>query len=218
MILITILFNERNMNKKLLFVLLCVSFKSCGYWINPRYSKMSKKIQEEYKIEPLESIKEFSRDRNAYEIYSTDVQTTKDLIQYSEKPYTLVVFYAHWCAPCHKNMPEVVRFEDQNKDSLNLICISSSDWLEKEKEITYLKKYQVGQKTSLIIDYKGYGDEFMNWNRIANFLSELVPKKYSRENEFTIALPHYLLFNSNMKLLKENGAPFLATDFEKYLN
>ncbi|WP_209319755.1 TlpA family protein disulfide reductase [Ancylomarina longa] len=176
---------------------------------------MSKKTQSKYNVPKLTESKHLFRESGPYEIYSTTVKSTRDLIKESDKPYSLLVFYAHWCAPCHKNMPILNKFDLHNKDSINLIFISSSDWLEKDREIDYLRKYKVRNKISLIIDYKEYGSEFMNWNRISNFIHDLVPQEDTQYQLSNIGLPHYMLFNNRGELLLETGAPF---DIEKYEN
>ena len=205
------------MKIKLSSIILFSLLTSCGYWINPRYVKMSKKTQIEYEAPKLSNLEGFYTEKGDYEIYSANVKKTKELISGSNKPYSLLVFYAHWCKPCHQNMPKLKEFDSNNQDSINLIFISSSDWLERGAEKTYLERYKVRNKSSLIIDYKEYGSEYMNWNRISSFIQELAPEIYSNTKELNVGLPHYMLFDKKCGLLLESGSPFENVEFGKYI-
>ncbi len=208
------------MKIKIALFILIGFLTSCGYWINPRYVKMSKKVQTEYKAPEFSNLEEFYAERDEYEIYSTTVEKTKDLIKNSDKPYTLLAFYAHWCKFCHENMPKLKEFDSNNHDSINLIFISSSDWLERGEDKAYLERYEVRNKSSLIIDYREYGSEYMNWNRLAAFYQELAPEVYGNSidsKDLDVGLPHYMLFNNKCELKMESGSPFKNIEFEKLM-
>lgn len=204
------------MKFKLSFFVVLSLFTSCGYWINPRYVKMSQKTQAEYEVPKLSNLEEFYIEKGDYEIYSANVKKTKELISGSNKPYSLLVFYAHWCKPCHQDMPKLNEFDSNNQDSINLIFISSSDWLDRGKDKAYLERYKVRNKSSLIVDYKEYGSEFMNWNRIESFIKELEPERYGNQKDVNIGLPHYMLLNKKCELMIELGAPFEGVDCEAF--
>lgn len=125
----------------------------------------------------------------------------------------MLAFYAPWCKPCHLNMSILQSLEKRNED-LQIIYISSSDWLERENDLEYLRHYKVKNKNSLIIDIYKYGDKYMPWERLDKVITEL-------ENRSTqdIGLPYYILFDNQGKLLiSAGGYPFPTENFQKILD
>ena len=67
------------------------------------------------------------------------------------KKVTLVHFWATWCAPCTKELPEVVSFVSsyQNSDFQLLLVSLDENWSEAE---SFLKKIKLPQNTISILD------------------------------------------------------------------
>jgi hypothetical protein len=106
-------------------------------------------------------------------------------------------------------MPELKTFFDLNKDEVEIVFISSVDWLETHSDKSMLDKYGFNDHPLLSIDIHEYGNQFTNWNRLSKFLKELIPD-YSGE----IALPTYLLFDNKGELLSFYNSSFKADLFK----
>ncbi|SFM36912.1 AhpC/TSA family protein [Gracilibacillus orientalis] len=44
-----------------------------------------------------------------------------------EQDYVLLNFWATWCKPCLKEMPDMQTFEDENKDSIKVIAVNTTN-------------------------------------------------------------------------------------------
>ncbi len=56
-------------------------------------------------------------------VFST-TEYKDNYISYKEKPYTLVVFWASWCAPCRKEIPALKKLYEKYNSQLNIISVS----------------------------------------------------------------------------------------------
>lgn len=187
---------------------------SCGYWINPRYVKMSKKTKLAYAIPAINKADDFYSQAPSGKLmpaYSVDVETTRLIINKSTKKHVLLVFFSYWCSSCHEGMPSLKKFADLNKKDVDIIFISSSDWLDTNKDKIFINNYGFENTPLLSIDLYKYGTEFMNWNRLSNFVGELLSLDTEKLN---IGLPTYLLFTNTGDFLLEGKIPFNINEME----
>ena len=180
---------------------------SCGYWINPRYIKMSKKTQNEHLLNPIIEPETYYNKTN--NIYSIDVKSLEEIIKISSKKYVVIYFFAHWCSSCPLSIKKLNEFYKKNKSEVEIIFISTSDWLEVKDDKLFLEKYGFKNNNLLAVNIFKYGTKFMNWERLNNFSKELLSK------EIELRLPSYFLFNNKGELLKSQKAPNFWNKFDK---
>lgn len=103
-------------------------------------SKFKKYVQSNYTT-VREGLKDLPVDKNLYapSFYSTDLSIV--ISQFKDKPL-LIDFWASWCLPCLKKIPEIVNYKEQYPN-LNLLFIS----LDKSQDIwkLYLYKNDLGR-------------------------------------------------------------------------
>jgi len=195
--------------------ILLFSMCSCGYWINPRYVKMAKKTRLAYALPAINKAEDFYSKPSLTDpllTYSVDVETTKLIISKSSKKYVLIVFFSYWCSACHEGMPGLKQFADNNKKDVDIIFVSSSDWLDTSKDKVFIDKFGFKNTPLLSIDLYKYGTEFMNWNRLGAFVGELLSMDTEKLN---IGLPTYLLFTNTGDFLLEGKVPFNIREMEE---
>jgi len=80
----------------------------------------------------------------------------------SQGDWTVVNYFAEWCAPCLREIPELNHFYQQNKDKVNIFAISF-DPLNNEQLLALQQKYNIQFP---VIDSLNS----MPWNRLPNAL------------------------------------------------
>lgn len=189
------------------FVFFSLLLSSCGIWINPRYVMKSKKTRERFALEQLVETKGFFETK--HNTYSVTFDKLKEVICSSARKNVLVVYFSHWCLSCHASMPKLKQVYQENRENLDIVFISSVDWLEVEADRELLDKYGFTEQSMLSIDIYKYGTEFMNWNRIRNFINEL-----NSSNLEALHLPLYTLYDTNGNQLKFSDSTFDSDTFE----
>ena len=116
------------------------------------------------------------------DIVLSSTEYKDNYISYKEKPYTLVVFWASWCAPCRKEIPALKKLYDKYNSQLNIISVSvDNDSLLWENALKLEK---------------------MNWQQL------LVPRK-SKESlmsKFDLsAIPKIYFYNESRLVYKNVG-------------
>jgi thiol-disulfide isomerase/thioredoxin len=70
-----------------------------------------------------------------------DDKAVKSMIDNDKGKVVLVNFFASWCAPCHKEFPDIVKLYDKYKDQgLDVIAISMNDVTEKPDMEAFIKE------------------------------------------------------------------------------
>ncbi|WP_171594110.1 TlpA family protein disulfide reductase [Marinifilum caeruleilacunae] len=111
---------------------------------------MSKRTKEKFALPELMSKKDYyDKTEVAYSVNSNQV---KELISSSKHKKVLLVFFAHWCIPCHESMPDLRSFYLQKRDEIEIIFISSVDWLEVNSDRKMLNKYDFASHPMLSIN------------------------------------------------------------------
>ena len=62
---------------------------------------------------------------------------------------TLLVFAAEWCPHCHTELPEVQKFYEENKDSVNVVVVFTS----RKSNLTATKQYVAENKFTFPVYY-----------------------------------------------------------------
>ncbi len=73
-------------------------------------------------LTPITELKDSKKNKNLYDIQFHSKDLTDILAQYSGKPL-LIYFWATWCLPCLKSLPEIVELKKKYPD-LNIIYVS----------------------------------------------------------------------------------------------
>lgn len=136
--------------RKYLILFLLVIF---GFSING--CKKNEKVEPESKTNPSMENKEASELAPNFDLTSTNGKNIK-LSDYRGK-IVIVDFWATWCAPCRKGIPDLIELQKEFKDNLVVIGISL-DQDTKPDVIPFINKYGINYPVvyatnQVIIDY-----------------------------------------------------------------
>jgi cytochrome c biogenesis protein CcmG, thiol:disulfide interchange protein DsbE len=92
-------------------------------------------------------------------------------------------FWATWCGPCEKELPEFIKFIDSFNGKFKGVLVASKD--EKSKVVRYLKRFNLG--TNFIIAHDPNGELLKNFG--------------------SLRVPETFLFDSNGLFFKKYVGP-----------
>jgi len=111
-----------------------------------------------------EDLKDSPSDMNLYDVHFKSIDLTKVISRFEDKPL-LIDFWASWCSPCLKKIPETIAFKNKYPN-LNIIFIS----LDKSQDAWKLYLYEHS-----LLNYSQFRRNFNNQDRIFNQIPE-IPK------------------------------------------
>lgn len=143
-------------------------------------------------LTPITELKDSKKNKNLYDIQFHSKDLTDILAQYSGKPL-LIYFWATWCLPCLKSLPEIVELKKKYPD-LNIVYVS-------------VDQSQPGWK-SFLFERNMYGSNQFRRN-FAN--QDTIFKKIP-------VIPKYGLFNGygNLELLDEINDAVISQYLKKF--
>ena len=104
----------------------------------------------------------------------TDVNETKQTLYKNLEKYTIIDFWASWCAPCRKENPNVVALYNKYKDKgLNIIGISLDN--DKQKWINAIEKDQLSWLQ--LSDLKGWNEPLLQTFKITSIPKTIILDK-----------------------------------------
>lgn len=115
------------------------------------------------------------------------MELLKDSIQSDSSRLTLVNFYATWCRPCVREIPDLIALSSKHKDRLRLMMVSIDDAQVVSSVLPdFLKKHQMQFQT-----WYSYGD--------APAASQIISGLYPAWNS---SIPLSLLYDARGNLLQ----------------
>lgn len=109
-----------------------------------------------------------------------DTTTFSDMLQKNKGKWLYIDFWASWCGPCKRTMPESVKLKKALKDeNVKLIYLSLNDKREKWKQA--IKNYNISKSDNYFIEN--------------GMVSKVI------ENLGIKTLPHYLIYNPKGELV-----------------
>jgi thiol-disulfide isomerase/thioredoxin len=106
------------------------------------------------------------------------------IIKDSKNKLVLVNFWATWCSPCKKEMPDLLKLQDKYKKNFTLVLVSLDFIEEKNKAHEFMKSLEVPF------------DTYLNTEEINSFL-EKMPESW------TGAIPFTVLYNGRNEQVLE---------------
>jgi thiol-disulfide isomerase/thioredoxin len=137
-----------------------------------------------------------------------DDKAVKSMVEHDKGKVVLLNFFASWCAPCHKEFPDIVKLYDKYKDQgLDVIAVSMNDVTEKPDMEAFIKEMKppfTVYLTSSTEDsaYKAFYDV---WNTQDG---DTLPMSiiYDRDGK----LQHYYPKERNYAQMEQDVTPLLA--------
>ncbi len=90
---------------------------------------------------------------------------------------TLLVFAAEWCPHCHTELPEVQKFYEENKDSVNVVVVFTN----RKSSLTAVKQYVTESKFTFPVYYDA-NQSLMKGFKIKNVPTNIIIQKSIIEN------------------------------------
>ena len=113
----------------------------------------------------------------SFELREFSGKYTKSRKIFNNRKPTLLVFAAEWCPHCHTELPEVQKFYDENKDSINVAVIFTS----RKTNLTSTKQFVEENKFTFPIYYDA-NQSIMKGFKIKSVPTNLIIQKSVIEN------------------------------------
>ena len=113
----------------------------------------------------------------SFELREFSGKYTKSRKIFNNGKPTLLVFAAEWCPHCHTELPEVQKFYDENKDSINVAVIFTS----RKTNLTSTKQFVEENKFTFPVYYDA-NQSIMKGFKIKSVPTNLIIQKSIIEN------------------------------------
>lgn len=113
----------------------------------------------------------------SFELREFSGKYTKSRKIFNNGKPTLLVFAAEWCPHCHTELPEVQKFYDENKDSINVAVIFTS----RKTNLTSTKQFVEENKFTFPV-YYDVNQSIMKGFKIKSVPTNLIIQKSVIEN------------------------------------
>jgi thiol-disulfide isomerase/thioredoxin len=138
-----------------------------------------------------------------------DDKAVRSMVDHDKGKVVLLNFFASWCAPCHKEFPDIVKLYGKYKDQgLDVIAVSMNDATEKPDMEAFLKEMKPPFTVYLTssTDDSAYKAFYDVWNTQDG---DTLPMSiiYDRSGK----LEHYYPKERNYAEMEQDIAPLLAS-------
>ena len=113
----------------------------------------------------------------SFELREFSGKYTKSRKIFNNGKPTLLVFAAEWCPHCHTELPEVQKFYDENKDSINVAVIFTS----RKTNLTSTKQFVAENRFTFPVYYDA-NQSVMKGFKIKSVPTNLIIQKSVIEN------------------------------------
>jgi thiol-disulfide isomerase/thioredoxin len=137
-----------------------------------------------------------------------DDKAVRSMVDHDKGKVVLLNFFASWCAPCHKEFPDIVKLYEKYKDQgLDVIAVSMNDATEKPDMQAFIKEMNPPFPVYLTssTDDSAYKAFYDVWNTQDG---DTLPMSiiYDRSGK----LQHYYPKERNYSQMEQDVAPLLA--------
>ena len=155
-------------------------------------SIFEKYVQTNYNRQSAD-LRDHSHDKNLYDTHFNSTDLSRVISQFENKP-VVIDFWATWCLPCLKKIPEILEYKSKYPD-LNILFIS----LDKSHDLWKLYLYE----HNYLGDYFQYRRNYNNQDRIFNQI---------------LTIPKYGLLDKSgrMELFDELSDTLIKSYYKKY--
>ena len=129
------------------------------------------------KVKPLDVNMEAGTKIPNFELRDLNGKYTKSRKIFNNGKPTLLVFAAEWCPHCHTELPEVQKFYDENKDSINVAVIFTS----RKTNLTSTKQFVEENRFTFPVYYDA-NQSVMKGFKIKSVPTNLIIQKSVIEN------------------------------------
>jgi thiol-disulfide isomerase/thioredoxin len=150
-------------------------------------------------------------------IYSLDKKELYNIIDNSNKKYTLLVSYAFWCSPCQEYFPKLQEFIKKNESKVNLLIVG----IEKDdsKRLFY-HKYFLEKRFSFVSPSFIISESYAKGRRkkYDTFLKDVIGPDFK---DFHRGLSQHILFENDKIVYLSNWDikdEQILEDLEKHIN
>jgi thiol-disulfide isomerase/thioredoxin len=126
------------------------------------------------------------------DVLSLDEHRLADVIKAARKPYVVVNFYATWCKPCIKEMPELLSLHNDPSGAASVVFVSLDDFPEGN---TSSSEKLAGFLTKQGIDFPSY---HYNNELAREFIQRVYP-------DWNLSIPLNFIYAQDGRLIEKTG-------------
>lgn len=135
---------RKNNSRMLLYYISQHRFRFSAERLDTLYSLLSENIQNSYSGKKLKEFIDFHHQKFEDTLLTNCRTGKKESIVTNDGKYTLLVFSASWCMPCHKLIPVLKDLYEKKKDIMDIVYVT----LDTPEQLPAWKKLMKEQKIS----------------------------------------------------------------------